>query len=209
MLVAAGFLLAVVGSPSLNAAEPALFGSAEIRGRELAAFTKWTGMLDRLDAETIPVSGFGKALDAALNFIPAGDVLAELSAVNRMVNAVQYIADDENWGANDHWSTPEEFYSRSGDCEDFAIAKYVALKRLGFDPEKMRIVVLVDEKLDRYHAVLMVGTPNGRMILDNQIEAVLRDTDIGHYRPVYSINESAWWLHVEAPQKRLVAHLNK
>lgn len=127
----------------------------------MAAFTKWTDMLARLETEAVPDSGLGKALDTALNFIPAGDVMAELDAVNRLINSVRYIADQQNWGTNDHWSTPGEFYSRSGDCEDFAIAKYVALKRLGFDREQMRIVVLVDEELDRYHAVLMVGTPKG------------------------------------------------
>lgn len=39
------------------------------------------------------------------------------------------------------------------------------------------------------------------MILDNQGDRVLLDTDIRHYRPIYSINESAWWLHAEPSQK--------
>jgi predicted transglutaminase-like cysteine proteinase len=141
----------------------------------------------------------------ALDFVPAGDDLETLDAINRMVNAVRYIPDEENWGAPDHWATPGEFYRRSGDCEDFAIAKYVALKALGFDPSRMRIVVLVDEELRKHHAVLMVDSERGRMILDNQIAQVVRDSEIKHYRPIYSINEEAWWLHVEIPRKRLIA----
>lgn len=200
VLMAAGLTMSAGGSQGLKAAEPTLFGSTEIRSERLTAFTKWTGMLARLRAES--------SLSATMSFVPAGDQLTELRAVNRMVNAVRYVPDEENWGTADHWSTPGEFYSQSGDCEDFAIAKYVALKELGFDPAKMRIVVLADEELSKHHAVLMVNTDMGRLILDNQNGEILHDTDIKHYRPIYSINEYAWWLHVARPQRKLVAQLN-
>lgn len=208
LLAAAGLLLSSAGLPPVIANETAeerttgtaLFGLREIRSEKLAAFTKWTGMLARLGTETPNAS--------PLDFVPAGNRLAELNAVNRMVNAVSYVSDEENWGAADHWATPGEFYSRSGDCEDFAIAKYVALKQLGFDPASMRIVVLVDRQRHKYHAVLMIDTDMGRLILDNQIAEVVRDTDVKHYEPIYSINESAWWLHVAEPQKKLVAQRN-
>ena len=39
-------------------------------------------------------------------------------------------------------------------------------------------------------------------VLDNQVAAVLPDSAILHYQPVYSINESAWWLH-RAPEKNI------
>ncbi len=216
LLATAGFLLSAAGVPAVIALDlakeeagggvkerttgTALFGLQEIRSEKLAAFTKWTGMLARLDMESPHA--------APLDFVPAGNRLAELNAVNRMVNAVSYVSDEENWGAADHWATPGEFYSRSGDCEDFAIAKYVALKQLGFDPAAMRIVVLVDKQRHKHHAVLMIDTDMGRLILDNQIAEVVRDTEIKHYQPIYSINESAWWLHVAKPQKKLVAQRN-
>lgn len=211
-LAGACFLLLAIASPTVSAGEnrgggvnprgteAELFGFQEIRSSELAAFTKWTGMLARLRAEA-PAA-------APLDFIRSGDELAELDAVNSMVNTVHYVPDEQNWGAADHWATPGEFYARNGDCEDFAIAKYVALKALGFDPAKMRIVVLVDRQRQKHHAVLMIDTEMGRMILDNQIAEVVRDTEIAHYDPIYSINESAWWLHIAKPRKRLVAHGN-
>lgn len=200
MLAAVCLVLSSLGPAKLNAAEAMLFGLSEIKSEQLASFTKWTGMLARLNADA--------RAGSALDFVPAGDDLAALNAVNSMVNTVRYVPDEENWGAADHWATPGEFYRRSGDCEDFAIAKYVALKALGFDPADMRIVVLVDERLLRHHAVLMVDTEMGRMILDNQIAQVVRDTEIEHYQPIYSINENAWWLHVAIPRKRLVALRN-
>ena len=48
------------------------------------------------------------------------------------------------WGVMDYWETPAEFFQKSGDCEDFAIAKYFALRDLGFPASQMRIVVLKD-----------------------------------------------------------------
>ena len=34
------------------------------------------------------------------------------------------------------------------------------------------------------------------LILDNQVQAVLSDADVVHYAPVFSINESHWWIHL-------------
>ena len=59
----------------------------------------------------------------------------------------------------------------------------------------MRLVILQDENLNVAHAILAVRLDDQNFILDNQVDAVLPDTQILHYRPVYSINESAWWLH--------------
>lgn len=213
-LAGAALMLSMVGFQPARASEAALFGMPEIRSGGIVAFTKWTGMLARLGSEApvLPDDGFtanGRGPDGVdIDAIPAGNSLARLQAVNRMVNRVRYVSDAENWGEKDHWATPAEFYARNGDCEDFAIAKYVALKALGFDPSKMRIVILVDEKLQKHHAVLMVDTAQGRMILDNQIAEVVPDWEVKHYRPIYSINEEAWWLHVPPPRKRLVAQRN-
>lgn len=127
----------------------------------------------------------------------AGPVLSSelLNAVNLYINRTSYIVDPVNWGVPDYWSTPDEFFLRSGDCEDYAISKFVTLKRLGVDTEKMRLVVLQDENLRAAHAVLAVELDGTYHILDNQVDTVLTHDKILHYRPVYSINETGWWLH--------------
>jgi predicted transglutaminase-like cysteine proteinase len=53
---------------------------------------------------------------------------------NRFLNDWRYKPDDQNYGQRDYWATPLEFLRRSGDCEDYAIAKYVTLRELGFAP---------------------------------------------------------------------------
>lgn len=118
-----------------------------------------------------------------------------LSAVNLYINRTSYIVDPVNWGVPDYWSTPDEFFLRSGDCEDYAISKFITLKRLGVDTTKMRIAVVQDENLRAAHAVLTVDLDGTYHILDNQVDTVLTHDKILHYRPVYSINEGGWWLH--------------
>ncbi len=131
----------------------------------------------------------------------AGKPLVEqLSAVNRFFNRAPYVLDPVNWGVPDYWASPGQFAAKDGDCEDYAIAKYLALRRLGVPARAMRIVVLEDRNLNTDHAVLAVRDAEGRIwILDNQTPVVVKAERIRHYRPVYSINEEAWWLHTAAP----------
>ena len=57
---------------------------------------------------------------------------ARLELVNERVNsAIRYMRDDEQWGVPDLWSTPlTTFATGFGDCEDYVIAKYVAVNRV-------------------------------------------------------------------------------
>lgn len=112
------------------------------------------------------------------------------------MNAQRYVTDDSLWGVNDYWASPSEFLSRSaGDCEDYAIAKYLSLKLLGWTDDELRIVAVKDLKLGIGHAVL-VAFHNGRtLVLDNQSKQILEAERLNHYQPVYSINATSWWLH--------------
>ena len=120
-----------------------------------------------------------------------------LQFINREVNRTPYIVDPQNWNSDDYWETPYEFFIYSGDCEDFAITKYLALKASGFSTQQMRIVVLQDLNLNLLHSVLAVQIDNTTYILDNQFQQVMKDEAIHHYQPIYSINEYHWWRHVQ------------
>ena len=82
-----------------------------------------------------------------------------------------------------------------GDCEDFAIAKYFTLRKLGWSIEDLRVVVLRDLNLRSPHAILVAYLDGVAYALDNQLQRVVPTTVIYHYRPYYSLNEDAWWLH--------------
>jgi predicted transglutaminase-like cysteine proteinase len=120
------------------------------------------------------------------------DLASQLQAVNSFMNKARYIVDPINWGVKDYWATPRQFFVKFGDCEDYAIAKYLTLKRLGLATDKMRIVVLQDLNLRVAHAVLAVYTYDDIIILDNQIKRTVPARVIRHYRPIFSINEDAW-----------------
>lgn len=119
----------------------------------------------------------------------------QLAAVNGYVNARPYVADEKNWKMQDYWATPGEFFARSGDCEDFAIAKFFSLKHLGWRDDELRIAAVKDVKLGTGHAVLVVFHAGRTWLLDNQLARVTDLATIRHYQPVYSINESHWWVH--------------
>ena len=84
---------------------------------------------------------------------------------------------------------------RTGDCEDYAISKYVSLVHLGWPKENMRIVVLQDQNLNVAHAILVVYINDQALVLDNQIPQVIDSTRIKHYKPIFSITDGRWWLH--------------
>ncbi len=123
------------------------------------------------------------------------DPHAKIDKVNRFMNRAKYVVDPINWGVKDYWETPGEFFVRFGDCEDYAIAKFLTLRALGFKDESMRIVIVQDLNLKVAHAILAVYIDDTIKILDNQIQQVVDAPTIRHYKPIYSVNEQSWWLH--------------
>jgi predicted transglutaminase-like cysteine proteinase len=119
---------------------------------------------------------------------------AQLDAVNRWANAKPYVEDMTNWALPDYWETPGEFIAHGGDCEDYAIAKYFSLARLGFPPQDLRIVIVSDSRAHDFHAVLVARLDGNEWLLDNQLPDVVPLAAEPQYRPVYSLNEQGWSL---------------
>ncbi|MCB1538121.1 MAG: transglutaminase-like cysteine peptidase [Rhodospirillales bacterium] len=166
-----------------------LFGTQEIRSADVSPFTKWTGVMARLNDTTA-------ALPDALKSERGASEEEKIEAVNAFYNKVRYIEDKNNWGTSDYWETPQEFISRGGDCEDFAIAKYAALKSLGFSEDQLRLAIVRDTWKGIPHAILIVYTADGAKFLDNQYREVKQVAGFDRYQPVYSINRTGWWRHV-------------
>lgn len=201
----AGLTLASA-SIGATASYPKLFGTAEKRSSDLSAFTKWSAMFNRFQNELEQPTGARvmQQLKSSLDSMRNLPVDVQARRVNDMMNSVQYISDKRNWGKSDYWATPVEFMERGGDCEDFAIAKYAALRALGVPDNKMRVAIVKDLEKGIPHAILIVYTDEGTMILDNQIKTMRADNSIRHYKPIYSINRTSWWMHT-APRATQVA----
>lgn len=130
---------------------------------------------------------------------------AKLIQVNRFVNAaIAYTDDRAAFRKADYWATPAESLKGRGDCEDYALLKYVSLRELGFRDDELRIVVVKDLRKGIGHAVLSVRLASGTFILDNQDSRVLRHDSIARYAPIYSINAGGRWINI--PTQNLKTH---
>ncbi|MEK7245296.1 MAG: transglutaminase-like cysteine peptidase, partial [Pseudomonadota bacterium] len=197
-------------APSVDPAsglQPSYFGTRELRASNLEAFKQWNGALERFSkesAEKLEGSCEEKRLNACnylklkqfLDGIRNKDRMSQIVAVNALINKAKYISDDSNWNQKDYWNSPGEFMARFGDCEDFSIAKFVALEMLGFPQESKRVVAVKDLNLKIGHAVLVVFLDGKAWVLDNQISQVIEASKIRHYDPVFSINQKYWWRHI-------------
>lgn len=186
---------------------PPLFGTEERASGNLEPFTKWTGMFKRFETAMSQPHGrdvIGKWQKDLRSY--QGLPLEKMAErVNSYVNKQPYILDNRNWGVSDYWETPVEFFDHGGDCEDFAIAKYVSLRALGVPEERMRIAIVHDLQKDIPHALLIVYTDGGALVLDNQNERAEKASSVSRYRPIFTINRNAWWLHTKPGTSTVLA----
>lgn len=122
--------------------------------------------------------------------VTASSALARVGEINRAINlAIRPMSDLTQHGVDDRWTSPlATFASGAGDCEDYAIAKLVALREVGVQSENLRLVILREENGDD-HAVVAVRIDGQWRILDNRHLFMLHDTDIKSYRPVFAFDE--------------------
>jgi predicted transglutaminase-like cysteine proteinase len=191
-------LLGATTTASGGISQVGLFRTHELHSANLAAFPKWRTMLARFNqelAECAPDHCRLEEWQQLVSSLQGHNALAQLKLVNAAINRHRYVEDWANWDLADYWETPLQFLDRSGDCEDFAIAKYLALRAAGMAAENMRIVIVNDHERQRMHAVLAVYVHGRALILDSLYDAIVEADVIDHYEPIYSINEQGWWLH--------------
>jgi len=98
------------------------------------------------------------------------DEQKKLKEVNDFYNQVKYAKDLIVYNKKDYWATPYEFLGHDkGDCEDYVIAKYFALKYLGVNPKKLFFTYVKSRRFKAPHMVLTYfKTPKSEpLILDN------------------------------------------
>jgi predicted transglutaminase-like cysteine proteinase len=199
-LVAASLiaLLCVTATASAGIDKVGLFRTRELHSASLKSFPKWLDMMARFEhelTECMPDRCRLNEWQQLIVSLRGRNPMAELKLVNSAINRHQYIEDWANWDLADYWETPLQFLDRSGDCEDFAIAKYLALRSAGMPAEDMRLVIVDDNARHRMHAVLAVYVRKRVWILDSLYDAIVEPDALDHYEPIYSINEQGWWLH--------------
>jgi predicted transglutaminase-like cysteine proteinase len=185
--------------PHMSGPEP--FGMFAFRAPEGVLWTKWRGVAADIakDAETIaqcrasgaPCSPAATRFIAVIDEARTHDGRSRLETVNRAVNdAIRYTSDMEQHGVADLWSAPlASFASGRGDCEDYAIAKYVALRESGVAAEDMRVLLVRDMAVREDHAVLAVRHEGRWMVLDNRRMALSEDNEVRNLMPLFAVGQ--------------------
>lgn len=123
-----------------------------------------------------------------------------LERANQFVNSRTLFENDfQVWQAQDYWATPLETLGIGrGDCEDFAIAKFVSLVALGVPHEQLRLIYVkaqIDGTRSQAHMVLgYYADPNGEpRILDNLVGTIELASARPDLVPVFSFNAEGLW----------------
>jgi predicted transglutaminase-like cysteine proteinase len=185
-----------------ESAEPFGLSASVVSGGGLR--TKWLGVSQRIDDERVQLAlcdGDRErcASDAALKLLTivdgarARDGRARLGEINRAINlSIRPMSDLAQYGEIDVWSSPlVTLASGAGDCEDYAIAKFVALRLAGVAAEDLRIVVMRDTIQGEDHAVAAARLDGQWLMLDNRRMAMVDDINVRNYRPLFVLDESA------------------
>jgi len=124
----------------------------------------------------------------------------QLDKANRAVNmAIHYASDFALHGESDRWSAPlATFANRKGDCEDYAIAKFFALREAGFPEGDLQLVLV---RIRQDHAVLAARHDDGWLLPDNRRSELMADSEASSYTPLYHRGVQLFAaLYAERPQ---------
>jgi predicted transglutaminase-like cysteine proteinase len=173
---------------------------------------KWLDVERKLDDERVQLALCDGDRDrcvspAALQFLAivdnakAREGRARLGEINRAINlAIRPMDDLAQYGAIDVWSSPlVTFASGAGDCEDYAIAKFAALRHAGISPDDLRIVIMRDTIRGEDHAVAAARLDGHWLMLDNRRMAMIEDVHISNYRPTFVIDQYGVMQYADTP----------
>lgn len=119
------------------------------------------------------------------------EILSLARQVNRTVNRqVREISDQSQYRLIEVWALPTK---RGGDCEDFALLKKLELLKRGVSPERLLIATALTAE-GVAHAVLILRTSQGDLVLDNRTGAIKswRDTGYSFLRMQNPKSKSRW-----------------
>jgi predicted transglutaminase-like cysteine proteinase len=187
------------GAPAaLSPAQP--FGRDAVPLRTGEILEKWRGVQADIGAENEILArcragsercpGVARQFLAIVDGAAARGGRARIRLINRGINlAIRPMSDLEQWGVDDRWSAPLDTLTTGlGDCEAYAIAKYVALIAAGLDPADVRLVIVRDLATGEDHAVAAARDDGDWLILDNLNRALIEDTGVHNAAPLFVID---------------------
>ena len=190
--------------------EPFGFSTAKVTTGRL--LEKWLNIEREISAERLVLricerNRASCQSQAALQFLAIVDSgrslegRARLGHINRAVNLkIKQMSDLAIYGEDDVWSSPLATLAvGAGDCEDYAIAKFVALQEAGVSPDDLRIVIMQDNIWKENHAVVAARLNGNWLMLDNRHLVMVEDTHVLNYHPVFLIDHDGVRRYLDVP----------
>jgi len=116
----------------------------------------------------------------------------QLKLVHEYFNSIAQILQPSG---QDVWASLYRVASTNeGDCKAIALGKYFTLRRLGWQPEDLRLVMNWDDEVQDWHAVLATRLDGETFVLDS-ILGLQRPRNFRSSFMVYSISETGIWDH--------------
>ena len=131
------------------------------------------------------------ALNTMLEKSKNSDLRTKLEKINDFFNGIKYASDQTVYGTSDYWANPYEFLAKDkGDCEDYTIAKYLALEYLGVPTSKMFLSYVRVKSSNEAHMVLTYfETPSSEpLVLDNLRKTIQPASKRDDLIPVFNFN---------------------
>jgi predicted transglutaminase-like cysteine proteinase len=164
--------------------------------------TKWNGVESRIRTDNEVFARCAQnevrcpqGAQSFLTIVAQGRVASGLSRVgiiNRAVNlAIEPMSDMAQWGVPDRWSPPlETFTTGRGDCEDYAIAKYVALTAAGISAQDVKLVIVRNTAANEDHAIVAVRDGGDWIMLDNRWLTLVKDVAMPKTIPEFVLDDA-------------------
>ena len=174
---------------------------ADVIARGAAA--KWRDVLAHIDLEKETLAACRASPDACSPAARRLLQLVELSRqragrarvgeINRAVNlSIRATSDWSQYGVDDFWSAPlATIETGAGDCEDYAILKYLALREAGISPDDLRLLIVSYPRRRTIHAVLAVHLDEEWLLLDNLTMVMVNSLEATQYRPLIALDYHA------------------
>ena len=200
-------LISIFTMPTASLAAPQdnVLSSAPIQKLSSSTLKRWQSILDNQISDTYnsKVSNV-KIWQEFIHSIQDKTKLRQMMMVNQWFKQFPHKQDNWVYKESDYWASPTEFLTKGGDCEDYAIIKYVTLRKLGFSAQDLKIAIVYDVYSGTDHAFLTVKHEGAEFVLDNREKLVVARYMKNRYKPHYAFNEKDLWLYDSPTMARTI-----
>jgi predicted transglutaminase-like cysteine proteinase len=138
--------------------------------------------------------------------MPTSSPEQKLQYINGFFNRWPSANDIDNFGEEEYWASPEEFMEKGGgDCEDYAIIKYLALHYFSWPAEDLWVVLVTNKKTKVKHAALAARNGKKTFILCNLSRPayllIPEKQYMENFTPLFALNGSALWAFTGPDEK--------